>query len=382
MTAPGRENGPAVRVVQVLGALAAGGAERLVSELLPELAGLGFAPELLLLSPRRDAAGDEMAAGLDRAGVPFRSGPTQRVGPASVLWLGRQLRRARPSLVHLHNLNAEMAYLLARPWTRFPHEVVRTVHNTRLDPPWLARLGFRWNGAAATIFCGAAAGDHTASGFGGRSVVIPNGVRFDWAPQSPDVSRTARGRLSWPEGRPGFVSVGRMDGESMAASQKAHDVLVRAWQQSGLGREGALLHLVGDGPLRGSLEALAGGDTSIRFHGVRPDVRTWLQAADAFVMASRFEGLPIAGIEAIGTGLRCVFSRIDPLRELGAPSVVWCDPDDEASLAVALREVLAAAEPAAEQVAALRARFGIESLASRHAELYREVLAGRGPVPS
>ena len=116
-------------------------------------------------------------------------------------------------------------------------------------------------------------------------------------------------------------------------------MLLEAWRASGLNTRGCLLHLLGDGNLRAGLVELAGGDPSILFHGVRDEIETWLQAADCFVMPSRFEGLPIAGIEAAGAGAYPVFfPDILPLRELSAPLARWCAVNDPESLALQLRQ--------------------------------------------
>ena len=46
----------------------------------------------------------------------------------------------------------------------------------------------------------------------------------------------------------------------------------------------------------------------VKFLGLRKDVRNLMQAFDCFVLPSRFEGLPMVGIEAQSAGLPCVFS--------------------------------------------------------------------------
>lgn len=46
----------------------------------------------------------------------------------------------------------------------------------------------------------------------------------------------------------------------------------------------------------------------VRFLGWRSDTEQLYQAMDTFLLPSRFEGLPIVGVEAQSTGLQCVFS--------------------------------------------------------------------------
>ena len=53
-------------------------------------------------------------------------------------------------------------------------------------------------------------------------------------------------------------------------------------------------------------------------------------------MPSRFEGLPIAAIEAVGSGLPCIFTEIPSLRELAPPVALWCKVNDVESLAAQL----------------------------------------------
>jgi glycosyltransferase involved in cell wall biosynthesis len=69
--------------------------------------------------------------------------------------------------------------------------------------------------------------------------------------------------------------------------------------------------LVGDGPLREDVEAAitsAGLRKHFTFTGVRSDVPRLLRAMDTFVFPSKYEGLPIALLEAQFAGLPCVVS--------------------------------------------------------------------------
>jgi glycosyltransferase involved in cell wall biosynthesis len=89
-------------------------------------------------------------------------------------------------------------------------------------------------------------------------------------------------------------------------------------------------------------------------------------------MASRWEGLPVAGIEAVTTGLPCIFSRIPPLEELRPPVAFSCDVHDVAGLAAALREFAARPlDPDAAAIEAARQRFGIAHAADAYADVYR-----------
>jgi glycosyltransferase involved in cell wall biosynthesis len=79
--------------------------------------------------------------------------------------------------------------------------------------------------------------------------------------------------------------------------------------------ENRKLHLliVGDGPERGSLEALAeslGINQSVSFEGNQIDVRPYLSAADIFVLPSVSEGISNALLEAMSAGLTCLATPV------------------------------------------------------------------------
>ena len=51
-----------------------------------------------------------------------------------------------------------------------------------------------------------------------------------------------------------------------------------------------------------------GLDGRVKFLGLRTDVERLMQAMDCFILPSKFEGLPMVGIEAQAAGLPCLFS--------------------------------------------------------------------------
>lgn len=83
-------------------------------------------------------------------------------------------------------------------------------------------------------------------------------------------------------------------------------------------------------------EAQEKGLNNIDFVGKSDEVCLWMQAFDVFILPSRFEGLPVVGIEAQFAGLPCIFSdQIDqkvkisdavvflPIRKTNVNQ--WCD---------------------------------------------------------
>ena len=367
-----------MKLVHVIGAMAAGGAERFVTSLISKFKAGGIDVALWVLSNRSDAAGKDMMRKLTEAGVPYAIGPTSRVGWKSVLWYARLLERERPAIVHLHTSNTELAHFLGerlalKGWSRRGGVLIRTLHDTQPPVGQLKRRVYRANRAHWSIACGAATAAAYSEIVTGMTTRILNGVDFSGPVISRNVQNVARQRLGLDNARVHFVHVGRMEGETLNDSAKAHNILLEAWHLSELGRQANVLHLLGGGNLRAALEELSGGDPSIRFHGVRDDVETWLQAADCFVMPSRFEGLPIAGIEAIGAGLPCIFSDIPPLRELSPPLVRWFAADDPQSLAIELRRMASKPDlPPMEATLAFRNRYSISRAAKQYEDIYQK----------
>jgi glycosyltransferase involved in cell wall biosynthesis len=98
------------------------------------------------------------------------------------------------------------------------------------------------------------------------------------------------------------------------------------------------LYLVGDGSERAMLEArrkALGLDERVTFLGARSDVSEILMAADAFVMSSKSEGLPMALLEAMAAGVPCLATGVGGIPDLFG---------DDRGLSVPAEDPLALAE--------------------------------------
>jgi glycosyltransferase involved in cell wall biosynthesis len=140
--------------------------------------------------------------------------------------------------------------------------------------------------------------------------------------------------------------------------QKGVDLLIDAFARVAERLPRWRLDLVGDGPLRATLESQvrrAGIADRVTFHGHQIDPFPFLYAASVFVLPSRFEGMPNAMLEAMGAGLAIIVSDASPgpleLIRDGATGLVFRSEDSAALAAAilrvcsdpALRERLAAA---------------------------------------
>ena len=130
--------------------------------------------------------------------------------------------------------------------------------------------------------------------------VIPNGVdvqKYSPGPSNLKAEFKAQ-RL--------FVYQGRL------APEKNVEALLRAWKQSEMRLDSKLL-IVGDGPLKASLEPFYGSEHGILWLGFVADENRRieiLRGADVFILPSLVEGLSISLLEAMACGLACLATDV------------------------------------------------------------------------
>ncbi len=115
-----------------------------------------------------------------------------------------------------------------------------------------------------------------------------------------------------------LVSVGRLD------SQKDPLLLADAFRVLVRQHPTARLLYVGDGVLRGELEQRLrqmGLDDKAFIAGLRStrEIAAILQAADLFVLASAYEGMPMSVLEALGSGVPVVTTDVGEVRRVVLP---------------------------------------------------------------
>ena len=263
---------------------------------------------------------------------------------------------AGADLVHLHDCLYPPIVAADRAARRHGTPTIVTQHvaivsfGAPIDP--LLRLAYRTVGrqvlrrAAGVAFVSGHVRDWFATNvdpaIGG--IVIPNAVdtaRF--SPGDPDRRAAARIALGLPPDGPVVAFVGRL------VPKKGLRILAAAVARLPEVR----LVVVGDGPDRATVEALGPRVTLHRRlpHQSMPAVYL---AADAFGLVSRGEGMPVALIEALASGLPAVVSDdpgFDALADCAGVVRVRPDPD---AVATAIRSLLA--DPAARAARGQAAR--------------------------
>lgn len=200
----------------------------------------------------------------------------------------------------------------------------------------------------------------------GKTLLVPNGVDLDTFRPAETRKRTAPTSI---------LFVGRL------SMQKNLDVLIDAL--SGLVGCWSLT-LVGDGPLRGELEARCReAGVSALFTGTIPHsgLPEVYRAADVFVLPSVVEGHPKALVEAMACGLACVGADVEGVRDVIIPGEngLLVAPGAEA-LREALARLIADADERSRLGAAARAHaerhYDIRATLDAEARLWRRLLNG------
>jgi colanic acid/amylovoran biosynthesis glycosyltransferase len=260
---------------------------------------------------------------------------------------------------HLHNHigeNSAVVAMLAALYADIPYSL--TIHGPdEFDRPVLLALGQKV-GRAAFV---AAISEFT------RSQLFRWCAREDWPKIRVvrcglDESFLSRAVAPIPA-RPRLVSVGRL------AGQKGQLLLIDAAARlRGRGVEFELV-LVGDGPLRGEIEALIDRldlRDCVRVTGFlgTAEVRRELEAARALVLPSFAEGLPVVIMEALALGRPVISTYVAGIPELVEPGRSgWLVPAGAVlPLVEAMAEALAA-DPAELEA---MGRSGAARVAERH----------------
>jgi glycosyltransferase involved in cell wall biosynthesis len=205
-----------------------------------------------------------------------------------------------------------------------------------------------------------------------KIVVINNGVDVGRYRLTVDRAAVRRG-LGLSEDERAIVVVATLK------EQKGHRYLIEA--AAGLTGQfpTARFLFVGDGELRQELERqIAAHGLAQRVHllGTRQDVPELLAAADLFVLPSLWEGLSMALVEAMASGLPIVATEVSGTRQVltDGETGLLVPPGDYEALARAIAAMLSDPARAAAMGAAARrhieTNFGARQQAAEHLALF------------
>jgi glycosyltransferase involved in cell wall biosynthesis len=363
-----------MRIAYMLTSLGMGGAERMALALADRIAQRGHTVVLVVLRPR---IAEQWPTELPVTYLEVRKNP---VSVLAGMARGRRfLREFRPDLVHSHSFHANIAARLTNGLA--PPQVISTVHNV-WEGGWVRMLAYRLTDGLArrTAFVSQAAAERFARLKAvpqGKCVVLTNGI--DTAEFAPDEDRRFRMRADMGVGAEFvWLTAGRI------APAKDYPNLLRAYSRVRAARSDVRLWIAGEGgagdfaKARG-LAAELGLAEVVRWLGLRRDLPSLLDAADGFVLASAWEGMPMALGEAMAMEKPIVATDVGGVRELvGAAGALVPAKDPEALADAMLEQMRRAPEDRRTLGHAARARiessFSMDSKADEWEALYRSIL--------
>lgn len=220
--------------------------------------------------------------------------------------------RNKYDIIHVHSPNiAVFNYIFARVHTsakiavhshstKFSDKTLNSIRNFILHSPikLIADIKFACNHASAEFMYGKKA---TKDGIVN---IVKNGIEVDRYAFDSLIREKYRLELHASES----LIIGHV---GAFVPVKNHEFLIEIFREILKIEPKAILILVGDGELFDTIYnkvSMLGINDSVRFLGRRYDVNEIMQALDAFVLPSKFEGMPLVGIEAQASGLPCFFS--------------------------------------------------------------------------
>jgi starch synthase (maltosyl-transferring) len=363
-----------VRLAFCITELDAGGAERALAQLVRGLDRSAWQSRVYCLGPP-----GPFASLLQDDGIPVQCLNAVHLWDAPrIVWqLQRAFRQWKPALLQTFLFHANILGRLAGRWAGVPRVVCGQRVAERRNS-WYGRID-RWTSGCVDrnvcVSLGVATFCEDVVGLPAKkTVVIPNGVEVPRFTTATPVDWTAFGISA---GAQVLITIGRLE------PQKGVDLLLAAFES--VARQFPAVHLAiaGDGPDRRMLEAQAQRmnlSSRVTFLGRRDDVPRLLAGSTGLVLASRWEGMPNAVLEAMAAARPVIATRVEGTPELVTPGETgWLvPPDNSVALSTAMIDLLSDGEHAAQlgrnSQAIVQSRFTIDAMVAAYDQLYRELL--------
>lgn len=326
---------------------------------------------------------------LKQRGVPFHPVPMRRwIGPwdaVALVALCRLLRGGSFTLVHTHSSKGGFLGRIAARKCNTP--VIHTPNGLYfLEKTGISRQFFlnleRLAGHLTTAVIAVSSGEKEVlvrAGIADAACirVIHNGVDIARIDQEAGLTKTeAKSRLGIHPDQWVVGATGRL------APQKAPLVFVQAAGQVASQEPATQFVWVGSGPLQAEVEARARMEgVPLHLLGHREDVWKIMRAFDVFVLASQYEGLPFALLEAMALALPVAVTDVVGTRDVVDDQVsgLVVPANAPAALAHAIVSLLRDPERAQRLAIAGRktvvAKFSLERMLDSHQALYEELHA-------
>lgn len=325
---------PPLRVAFCITELDPGGAEKALVEIVSQLDRSQTEPRVYCLGPET-----ELSRQLVEMGIETLCFGARRATEIGVLFrLIREFREFRPGVVQTFLFHANILGRIAAWWAKIPRifSGLRVAERQKRWHMWLDRSTQCFVTMNVCVSEGVRKHAIEAGLRPDKLCVIPNGIN---ASKYADAVPADLRQLGIPRGARTVVTVGRL------TRQKGHDWLLHAVAPL-FSDPNLHLLIVGEGEERNAILQLARDlkiEERVHLPGWRAEIAEILKACDLFVLPSRWEGMSNALLEAIASGLPCVATDVEGVRDLMGPgdSARIVIPGDVNALRTAVKDALA-----------------------------------------
>jgi glycosyltransferase involved in cell wall biosynthesis len=362
--------------------LSVGGAETQLVRLGLSLKKRGWDIQIISMIPPQAFVAELKDAGVQVRTLGMRRGwPDLRAIPK----LGAWIRGWRPDLLACFMYHANILGRIVGKASGVP-VVLSSIRSENFGGAWRQRM-MRWTDR----MCGMTIVNSTrvAESIMERNIVpahrirvIHNGIHLDNRGGGDEARACLRRNLGVENSDFLWIAVGRLE------APKDYGNLLHAFSR--IDRSDKHLAIAGGGPLMEALKRQA-CDLHLqdRFHllGFRNDVAELLQAADALVLSSAWEGLPNSVMEALSAGKPIVATRVGGVPELvhDRESGLLVPPGNPQALSEAMRRMMEMPGEQRKRMgeagrAHIRKEYDMTRVVEQWEDLFVELMSGNGPT--
>jgi glycosyltransferase involved in cell wall biosynthesis len=305
----------------VITELFVGGAEKCLTEVALAMAAVGDDVRVFSLGSLPQGEQRILVDRLRQAGLGVESAEADSVWSYRRVFrfLCDQFRQRPPELVQTFLHHANVVGIRAAAAAGVPVRVggIRVAQPKPIRS-LVERMALR---RAQSVICVSSAVERFAQSVLGcpkpTTIVIPNGVDVEHYQSANPIPWST---LGWPDQSQVCLFLGRLH------PQKGIELLQSQINRIAPAHSRCKLLLVGDGPLRPSLETWCGqvGADRVQCLPWQAEVAPWIRGCRLMVLPSRYEGMPNVLLEAMAAAKPVVCSRVE-----GSEELLGADPDSQ-----------------------------------------------------
>jgi glycosyltransferase involved in cell wall biosynthesis len=365
------------RILMLSTCMGLGGADQQILYLVRTLLKRGYEIQIVSMTPL-GAMGEEAQS----EGLPIQSLNMKRgvPDPKAIFKLARILHKWQPDILHSHMVHANFLARVSRLFANVP-VLVCTTSNINEGGRWreivyqltdfLCDITTQKSLAGADRYTNIKAVPTT------KIRVIPNGIDIQKFKPNLEVKQRLRHELSLERQFIG-LAVGRF------RPPKDYPNLLQAFSRIKANSINTVLIIVGEGTLKPEMQALAKTidiHEQVKFLEPRRDIPDLMNIADAYIMSSAWEGMPMVLLEAASVGLPIVATDVGGTREivLDGKNGFLVPPRHPDALAQALERMMNLSPQERQQMGQfsrkhIELHYSIERVVDRWEELYQQLL--------